>query len=126
MGTRFCATREAPIHDNIKQLLMSKGERDTTLIFRTLHNTGRVLKNAISEQVVAIEKKGGAKFEDVQPLVGGARGRAALTSGNVQDGLMWGSMASGLITDVPSCKDLIDRMMRECRESLSRGAALVA
>ena len=125
MGTRFIATKEAPVHQNVKDLIVASSERDTTLIFRTLHNTGRVLKNAISEQVVAIEKKGGAKFEDVQPLVAGVRGRAALTSGNVQDGLMWGSMASGLITDVPSCKDLIDRMMRECREALTRSSLLI-
>jgi NAD(P)H-dependent flavin oxidoreductase YrpB (nitropropane dioxygenase family) len=125
MGTRFIATKEAPVHQNVKDLIVASSERDTMLIFRTLHNTGRVLKNEISQQVVAIEKKGGAKFEDVQPLVAGARGRAALTSGNVQDGLMWGSMASGLITDVPTCKVLIDRMMRECRETLDRAAQMI-
>ena len=85
-----------------------------------------MLKNAISEQVVAIEKRGNAQFSDVQPLVAGARGRAALQTGNVQDGLVWGSMASGLITDVPSCDELIKRRVRECRETLAEASAKAA
>ncbi|HXC38565.1 MAG TPA: nitronate monooxygenase family protein [Burkholderiales bacterium] len=126
MGTRFVATQEAPVHRNVKDMIVNSSERDTNLIFRTLHNTGRVLKNEVSNQVVAIEKKGGAKFEDVAHLVSGARGKQALDSGNVQDGLVWASMASGLIHDVPSCKELIDRIVRECRAALSRAATLAA
>ena len=126
MGTRFVATKEAPVHQNIKDMIVKAGERDTTLIFRTLHNTGRVLKNAISNEVVAIEKKGGAQFSDVAHLVAGARGRAALQSGNTDDGLVWASMASGLITDVPDCKTLIDRMVSECRETLNKSSAMAA
>jgi nitronate monooxygenase len=68
MGTRFMCTKEAPIHDNIKQALVGAGERDTNLMFRTMHNTARVFKNAISSEVVAMEKRG-AKFEEVRPLV---------------------------------------------------------
>src|ERR1700743_2380457 len=63
MGTRFMATVEAPIHENVKRQSVANDERGTNLIFRTLHNTARVAKNAISAQVVAIERKGGAKFE---------------------------------------------------------------
>jgi nitronate monooxygenase len=126
MGTRFVATKEAPVHDNVKQMIVAASERDTCLIFRTLHNTGRVLKNAISEQVVAIERKGGAKFEDVHHLVAGARGREALRTGNVQDAIIWAGLVSGLIHDVPSCAELIERMVRECREALGTSAAMMA
>ena len=119
MGTRFCATREAPIHDNIKRLLVDSSERDTRLIFRTLHNTGRVLKNAVSEEVVTTERRpGGCEFKDIHHLVKGARGRDALLSGGVDDGLVWGGQAVGLIDDVPSCAELIERMVADCRQHL--------
>lgn len=124
MGTRFCATREAPIHDDIKQALVRAGERDTNLIFRTLHNTGRVLKNSISDQVIALERRpGGCEFQDVQPLVSGQRGRAALEAGDPEGGLVWAGQVVGLIDDVPSCDELIQRMVRECRQRLAVGAA---
>ena len=119
MGTRFCATREAPIHDNIKQLLVSKGERDTTLIFRTLHNTARVAKNAVSDQVVAIERAGGAKFEDVKDLVAGARGRVVYEQGDPEYGIWSAGLVQGLIHDIPTCKDLIERIVREAEDLIN-------
>ena len=120
MGTRFCVTKEAPIHDNIKQLLVNKSERDTLLIFRTLHNTGRVLKTSVSEEVVAIENRpGGCEFKDIHHLVTGAKGREALETGDESRGLIWAGQTVGLIDDVPSCKELIDRMVSECREHLA-------
>lgn len=120
MGTRFCATKEAPIHDNVKQMMVGKSERDTNLIMRTLRNTGRCLKNSISDEVVALERRdGGVRFEDIHHLVTGARGRAALESGEVENGLIWGGQVVGLIEDIPSCQDLLARMARECRERLS-------
>jgi NAD(P)H-dependent flavin oxidoreductase YrpB (nitropropane dioxygenase family) len=107
--------------DNIKQRLIKGSERDTLLIFRTLHNTGRVFKNVISEEVVSIERRpGGCSFDDLRPLVMGARGRAALESGNVDDGLIWASMAIGLMDDIPPCAELLERMVRECRERLAQ------
>ena len=127
MGTRFCATQEAPIHENIKKAIVEAGERDTILIFRTFRNTGRVLKNAVSEEVVSIETRpGGAEFGDVHALVAGARGRAALESGEVNDGLVWASQVCGLIDDIPTCAELIERMVSECRARLSAAAAAVA
>jgi nitronate monooxygenase len=120
MGTRFCATQEAPIHDNFKQAMVANDERATDLIFRTLHNTARVAKNAISQQVVAIERAGGAKFEDVSDLVKGARGREGLLSGDVDHGVWSAGMVQGLIHDVPTVKDLIDRIMSEA-EAIIRG-----
>ncbi|UAL09749.1 NAD(P)H-dependent flavin oxidoreductase [Caulobacter segnis] len=113
MGTRFCATVEAPIHENFKQAMVANDERATDLIFRTLHNTARVARNAISQQVVAIERAGGAKFEDVAQLVKGARGREGLESGDVDHGVWTAGMVQGLIHDVPTVKDLVDRIVAE-------------
>ncbi|HJV87764.1 MAG TPA: nitronate monooxygenase family protein [Noviherbaspirillum sp.] len=119
MGTRFCVTKEAPLHDNIKQALVKATERETTLIFRTLHNTGRVLKTPVSEQVVAMERRpGGCTFEDIRPLVAGQRGRLALETGDMDAGLVWAGEVIGLIDDVPSCAELIERMVADCRERL--------
>jgi NAD(P)H-dependent flavin oxidoreductase YrpB (nitropropane dioxygenase family) len=125
MGTRFMTTKEAPIHDNIKQALVKAGERDTNLMFRTMHNTARVFKNAISNEVVAMERKG-AKFEEVRPLVAGARGRQALKEGNIDGGVISAGMVIGLIDDVPSCAELVERIVAECRQHLRAAADLVA
>lgn len=127
MGTRFCATKEAPIHDSIKQLLIDKSERDTNLIFRTLHNTGRVLKTAVSDEVVAIENRpGGCEFKDVQHLVSGKKGREALESGDASKGLIWAGQSVGLIDDIPSCAELIERLVSECRTHLATAVRLTA
>jgi len=120
MGTRFCATVEAPIHENFKQAMVANDERATDLIFRTLHNTARVARNAISQQVVAIERAGGAKFEDVADLVKGARGREGLESGDVDHGVWTAGMVQGLIHDVPTVRELVDRIVSEA-ETLIRG-----
>jgi len=121
MGTRFCVTQEAPIHYNIKQALVAASERDTKLMFRTLHNTARVYKNAISEEVVAMENRpGGCQFEDIRPLVVGVRGKAALEAGEVNGGVIAAGQCIGLIDDVPTCAELLERMVRECREHLER------
>jgi NAD(P)H-dependent flavin oxidoreductase YrpB (nitropropane dioxygenase family) len=119
MGTRFQVTREAPVHDEIKQALVRASERDTRLIFRTLRNTARVFRNAISEEVLAIEKVG-CQFEDIRHLVAGARGRKALESGDPNEGIISAGMVIGLIDDVPTCQELLERMVRECREHLTR------
>jgi len=127
MGTRFCATREAPIHDAIKRALLDAGERDTTLIFRTLRNTARVLTNAVSREVAAIERRdGGCTFDDIRHLVAGSRGRAALEAGDPDGGIVTAGMGVGLIDDIPTCRDLIDRMVAECRERLGAAIALCA
>ncbi|MBL8385000.1 MAG: nitronate monooxygenase [Burkholderiales bacterium] len=125
MGTRFMMTREAPIHDNVKQALLKGSERDTNLIFRTMHNTSRVFKNAVSDEVVAMEKKGAA-FEEVRHLVAGARGRNAMKTGEVDTGIVSAGMVIGLIDDIPSCAELIERILRECREALAAASAMAA
>jgi len=120
MGTRFCATVEAPIHDNIKQLLVANDERATNLIFRAFRNTGRVAKNSVSDQVVEIGGRPGAAFEEVRPLVSGAKGRVALETGDVDAGLIWAGQVQGLIHDVPTCAELIERIVRDA-EAIIRG-----
>lgn len=127
MGTRFVATREAKVHQSIKDAIVARTERDTQLIFRTFRNTARVMRNAISEQVLEIEARpGGATFDEVKPLVAGARGRAALASGDLDSGIVWASTAMGLIEDIPECAELIERMVSECRASLARAVEMVA
>jgi nitronate monooxygenase len=125
MGTRFMCTKEAPIHDNVKQALVGGDERSTNLIFRTMRNTSRVFKNKISDEVVALEKKGAA-FEEVKHLVAGARGKVAMKDGNVHDGIVSAGMVIGLIKDVPTCKELIERIVRECKEALSSASRMAA
>jgi NAD(P)H-dependent flavin oxidoreductase YrpB (nitropropane dioxygenase family) len=125
MGTRFMCTVEAPIHPDVKAALLKATERDTNLIFRTMHNTSRVLKNAVSDEVVAMEKAG-AKFDEVRHLVAGARGKVAIRSGDVNGGIVSAGMVVGLIHDIPTCKDLIERIVRECRESLRAASQMAA
>lgn len=127
MGTRFCATVEAPIHHEIKQALVRASERETNLIFRSLQNTGRVLKNSVSDKVVATEQRaGGCEFKDIQPLVAGQRGRTALQSGDLDAGLVWAGQTVGLINDIPSCDTLMQRMVEDCRNALARASRLAA
>jgi NADH:quinone reductase (non-electrogenic) len=116
MGTRFCATVEAPIHQNIKDFIVANDERATNLIFRRFHNTGRVAKNGISDEVVSISSRPDAEFKDIQPLVSGARGRVALETGEIEAGLVWAGQVQGLIHDVPTVAELIDRIVTEARE----------
>jgi NAD(P)H-dependent flavin oxidoreductase YrpB (nitropropane dioxygenase family) len=125
MGTRFVATREAPVHDNIKQALVAARENQTRLIMRTLRNSSRVLLNPVSEEVLGLEHRpGGARFEELRPLVNGQRGRAALESGDLTHGIIWAGMVAGLIDDIPSCAELIERMVAQCRERLAAATAL--
>ncbi|SEB18712.1 nitronate monooxygenase family protein [Variovorax sp. YR216] len=127
MGTRFVATREAPVHENVKQALVKARENETRLIMRTLRNSSRVLLNPVSEEVLELEHRpGGAAFEVLRPLVNGQRGRAALESGDTTNGVIWAGMVAGLIDDIPSCGELIERMVAQCRARLAAAAALAA
>jgi NAD(P)H-dependent flavin oxidoreductase YrpB (nitropropane dioxygenase family) len=112
MGTRFMCTKESPIHQLVKEKIVANDERETELIFRTMRNTSRVAKNAISTKVVAMEKEG-AKFEDVRELVAGARGKMVYASGDADDGIWSAGQVQGLIHDIPTCAELVSRIMRE-------------
>ena len=115
MGTRFMATAESPIHDNVKQQMVANDERATDLIFRTMRNTARVAKNAISQQVVALER-GGATFEQVRELVAGSRGKVVYEAGDPDHGIWSAGQVQGLIRDVPTCAELIGRIVAEAEE----------
>jgi NAD(P)H-dependent flavin oxidoreductase YrpB (nitropropane dioxygenase family) len=127
MGTRFCATREAPIHNNVKKLLVANDERSTNLIFRKLRNTARVGKNTISDEVVAILDRPESTFDDVAALVRGSRGREVLETGDLSAGIYWAGQVQGLIHDIPSVSELIQRIVREATAIIQhRFAALLA
>ncbi len=112
MGTRFCATVEAPLHDSFKQAMVDNDERATDLIFRTYRNTARVAKNAISQAVVAAESEG-KPFAEVADLVKGVRGREGLASGDTDHGIWSAGMIQGLIHDIPTCEVLISRIVAD-------------
>ena len=116
MGTRFMCTVESSIHQKVKEQIVANDERATDLIFRTLHNTARVAKNAISQEVVTIERKGGAKIEDIAHLVSGQRGKVVFEQGDQDYGIWSAGMVQGLIHDIPTCAELIHRIVREAEE----------
>lgn len=120
MGTRFCATQEAPIHDNVKQAYIDNDERGSFLIFRQFKNSARVGKSDVSEEVVRRLSQPDAQFSDVQELVNGAAGRELLESGNMQKGVFWAGMVQGLIHDIPTCEVLINRIVKDA-EDIIRG-----
>lgn len=124
MGTRFMVTKEAPIHENVKQRMVEGSELDTELIFRSLRNTARVFKNSIAEQVVEIESRpGDTQFEDIQPLVSGVKGRALFEDGDLDGGIWSAGMIVGLIDDIPSCDELISRMVDEAESIITERLA---
>jgi nitronate monooxygenase len=125
MGTRFMATAESGIHQNVKERLVEAGERDTQLIFRQLRNTARVADNAISRDVVSRLNEGG-KFEDIRDLVAGVRGVKVFESGDLDAGIWSAGMVQGLIRDIPTCAELITRIVRDAEEIIrGRLAALL-
>ena len=120
MGTRFMATVESPIHQRIKEQIVANDERATDLIFRTLRNTSRVAKNEISREVVTIERKGGATIDDLKHLVAGVRGRGVYETGDPDAGIWSAGMVQGLIHDIPTCAELVSRIVREAEEIIGR------
>src|SRR5579871_1052991 len=114
MGTRFMATQESPIHQRIKERIVANDERETELIFRTMRNTSRVAKNAVSTKVVAMEKEG-ATFDQVRDLVAGARGKMVYADGDADHGIWSAGQVQGLIHDIPSCAELVSRIIREAQ-----------
>jgi NAD(P)H-dependent flavin oxidoreductase YrpB (nitropropane dioxygenase family) len=117
LGTRMVATREAPVHDNVKQFMVKATERDTRLIFRKLRNTGRILRNGIAEKVNEIEaSKPDHTIDDIREYVSGERSRKVLETGDTEAGIMWGGQVVGLIHDVPTVAELVALIVREARD----------
>ncbi len=116
MGTRFMATQEADIHQNVKEKMTEADELSTNLMFRTMHNTARVFKNSISDQVVEIESTGSATFEDVKDLVAGQRGRVVFEEGDLEHGIWSAGISVARVKDVPTCKEMVERLVSEAEE----------
>ena len=125
MGTRFIATKEAPVHDNVKQAILQASELDTRLVMRPLRNTERVLTNDAVERLLEKERALGAnlKFEDIIEEVAGVY-PSIMREGEMDRGAWSCGMVAGLVYDIPTCKELIDRIMREAGEIIDRMDAL--
>jgi NAD(P)H-dependent flavin oxidoreductase YrpB (nitropropane dioxygenase family) len=114
MGTRFVATTEAPVHQNVKDQIVANDERATTLVFREFRNTARVARNAVSEEIAEIGRRPGATFADVAHLASGERARReVLTGGDIDGGMWWAGQSQGLIDSVLSCREVIEQIMSD-------------
>jgi len=124
MGTRFIATKEAPVHENVKQAILAASELDTRLVMRPLRNTERVLRNAAVDQLLAKERALGAnlKFEDIREEVAGVYPKIML-EGEMNAGAWSCGMVAGLIRDIPSVQELITRIMAEAEGIIRRRLA---
>ncbi|TNE58098.1 MAG: nitronate monooxygenase [Alphaproteobacteria bacterium] len=127
MGTRFIATKEAPVHDNVKQAIVQATELDTRLIMRPLRNTERVLANAAVNKIVEIEKEKGQDLEigDIMDLVGGVYPKV-MQEGTMDAGAWSCGMVAGLIHDIPTCQELIDRLVGGAEEIINQRLAKFA
>jgi len=117
MGTRFIATKEAPVHQNVKEAIVNASELDTRLVMRGLRNTERVLNNKAVEKLEVIESEKGKNivFADVAPYVAGVYGKV-MKDGELDAGAWSCGMVAGLIDDIPTCKELIDRIMKDAED----------
>jgi len=124
MGTRFMASDEAPIHENVKRQIVANTERDTVLVFRRFSNTARVARNSVSEQVLEISARPDATFDDIASLASGERGRReVLAKGDMEGGMWWASQAQGLIESVASCDQIVRTVVEEAQQIIARRLA---
>lgn len=115
MATRFIATRECHVHDNIKQEIVKRQENETTLICKSLNLQGRALKNQVDREISEIEKRGGT-FEDLYPLISGDRMSQAWEEGDVDKSPLMVGQSIGLVHDVLPCEELLETMVAEARQ----------
>jgi len=127
MGTRFIATEEAPVHENVKQAIVKASELDTRLVMRNIKNTERVLTNAAVERMVEKEAALGDKvtFEDIKDEVVGVYPKIMI-DGEMDAGAFSCGMVAGLISDIPSCKDLVERIVNDAEEIIHNRLAAFA
>lgn len=126
MGTRFLVTKEAPIHEGIKQKIVEMDETQTKLIFRSYKNTARVYKNEIAEKVSEIEAAGG-DFGEVHHMVSGQNQEKAWSTGDIEAGMVTVGMCGGLINDIPSCEELVRNIVTDAENIINqRLASIVA
>ena len=127
MGTRFMATQECAIHHNVKQKIVENTERDTLLTNRTLRNTSRVARNAVSEEVVRIQQDTTKTIEDVRHLVAGIRGRTnVMGKGDTDDGIWTVGQSQALVHDIPTVADMVTRIIQQAERVLQLNAERVA
>ena len=113
MGTRFMATKEAGVHQNVKDKMTEADELSTNLMFRTMNNTARVVKNSVSNEVVEIESTGSATFEDVKDLVAGQRGRVVFEEGDLEHGIWSAGISVARVKDIPTCEEMVSRLVSD-------------
>ncbi|KAL2851361.1 hypothetical protein BJX68DRAFT_275343 [Aspergillus pseudodeflectus] len=120
MGTRFMCTIEAPIHMKVKLAIVKADEHQTSLILRRWKNTSRMYSNQMTEKAIEIESTGAnADFIEVAPIVSGVRGREVLLHGDIQHGVWYAGQVMGLIHDIPTCAQLMERIVKEATGVLS-------
>ncbi|PGH12955.1 hypothetical protein AJ79_03928 [Helicocarpus griseus UAMH5409] len=125
MGTRFMATVEAPIHNNVKKAIVSAGEEDTQLLLRRWRNTSRLFKNKVAKDAYKIEKEATSEeFSQIAPYVSGQRGRQVFINGDVDYGVWTAGQVIGLIHDIPTCQTLLTRIEKEAVEAMSKTSKL--
>jgi NAD(P)H-dependent flavin oxidoreductase YrpB (nitropropane dioxygenase family) len=124
MATRFVATKECEVHDNIKQELIRRQEYETALICKSIGLQGRAIKNKVVEEVLSLEAKG-CGLEELIPLISGERVKEAWTLGNVDIAPMMMGQSVGLVKDIPTCKELVGRMVAEAEADIERLATIV-
>jgi NAD(P)H-dependent flavin oxidoreductase YrpB (nitropropane dioxygenase family) len=119
MGTRFMATKEAPIHQKVKEAIVAADERSTALILRSLRNTSRVFGNSVAKRAIEMEREGKG-IAEIGPVVAGAKGRAVYETGDLEHGIWSAGTSMGLIHDIPTCKELVERIVGEA-EAIIKG-----
>ncbi|GAA4682937.1 NAD(P)H-dependent flavin oxidoreductase [Gordonia humi] len=127
MGTRFVASAEAQVHQNVKDQIVANTERDTTLVFRQFRNTARVAKNAVTDEIREIESRPDSTFDDIAHLASGERGRqVVLADGDMDGGMWWVGQPQGLIGEVTTCREIVASIVEEAEDLIaSRLAATI-
>lgn len=125
MGTRFMLTKESPVHQNVKEWLLKFGERDTCLLLRAFRNTLRVAKTPMSSRVLEMEKNG-ATIEELSPIISGTTGLKMIEHGKIDEGIVSIGQNIGLINDIPTVKDVIDRIIEEAATLVNNRLANLA
>jgi NAD(P)H-dependent flavin oxidoreductase YrpB (nitropropane dioxygenase family) len=126
MGTRFLCTVESPIHQNIKETIVRAQETDTALVLRRWRNTTRLYRNKVTEEALKVEHESKTgEFAEIAPYVSGKRGREVFINGDPEYGVWTAGQVIGLIHDIPTCKELLDRIQREAEAALKEKLALI-
>ncbi|RHZ68969.1 hypothetical protein CDV55_106404 [Aspergillus turcosus] len=125
MGTRFMCTVEAPIHQKVKEAIVASDENNTNLVLRRWKNTSRLFKNKVSEEALKVERESKTgEFAEIAPFVSGKRGREVFLNGDIDYGVWTAGQVIGLIHDIPTCADLLQRIEKEAVEAIGRSRSL--